>query len=580
MPSIAASLKATPEAGRSLVSRSLTSRPPQAPTGVKGILQWTPPALAVAGTLLAWSGSLVPSLLPRPWLLQGIISAVAISVGYLVGLLAARVIVPVTRRVHPSVARRTAIGIVVCTAAVLVGSLALHYVWRSDVNRVMGMEGSVAAYLLAAFVVGGSLGYLMLIALRVAHRLWLAAVRRLTRWMPLGVAKSLVLGALLVSAVFVFDVLVFGRLAGALSDAYLHATLSYDDDVSRPSLSTQAGGPGSLISWDGIGLQGREFVASARTRAELERFSGRPGRDPIRVYVGIGSAETVSDRARLAVDELERAGGFDRAALVMITPTGTGWVDPYAIDPLEFIFNGDTAAIAVQYSHLPSWVMLLGNQDLAIDSSWALFEEVTQRMTEIDEDERPRLFLYGESLGSFAQEAIFTDLDEVREQTDGALWVGPSRTNRLWQKLMAERSEDSPIWRPVVGDGMAVRFGPDGETLASVEGPWKTPRVAYLQHASDPITWLSTDLILQRPEWLDPPRGLDVSKWMPYVPGVTFLQVLVDLVMGTNAPIGHGHKFGAAQTEAWALITTPEAWSAADTQRLRSLIENDLGNPK
>ena len=580
MPSIAASLKATPEAAHSLGSRSHAGRPSQARTGVKGLLHWTPPALAVAGTLLAWSGSLVPSLLPRPWLLQGIISAVAISVGYFVGFLAARVIAPLTRRVQPSMARRTAIGIVGSTAAVLVGSLTLHYVWRSDVNRIMEMEGSVAAYLLAAFVVGGTLGYMVLIALRGVHRVWLAVVRRLTRWMTIRVAQSMAFVVLLVSGVLVFDVLIFGRLAGALSDAYLDATFSYDDDVSQPSLTTQAGGPGSLISWDGIGLQGREFVASARTRAELEEFSGRPGTDPIRVYAGIGSGDTVSDRAQLAVDELERAGGFDRAALVMIAPTGTGWVDPYAIDPVEFIFNGDTAAVAVQYSHLPSWVLLVGNQDLAIDSSRALFGELTQRMTAIEEDERPRLFLYGESLGSFALEAMFTDLDEVREQTDGALWVGPSRTNRLWQKLMAGRPEDSPIWRPVVRDGVAVRFGPDGETLASVVGQWKAPRVAYLQHASDPITWLSTDLILHQPEWLDPPRGPDVSKWMPYVPGVTFFQVLVDLVMGTNAPIGHGHKFGAAQAEAWALIATPEAWSAADTERLRSLIEGDLGDAK
>lgn len=580
MPSTATKPEAAPQGVASLDSRSNSGRGSQAWCGVKGLLHWTPPAVAVACTLLAWSGSLVPSLLPRPWLLQGVISAVAIFVGYFVGFLAARATAPLTRRVQPSVARRTAIGIVLSTAAVFVASLALHYVWRSDVNRIMDMDGSVAAYLLAASVVGGSLGYLLLIAFRVAHRSWLAAVRSLTTWMTVGVAKSIVLGVLLMSGVLVFDVIIVGRLAGAISNAYLDATLAHDDDVTEPSLSTQAGGPGSLISWEVIGRQGREFVASARTRAELEEFSGRLGSDPIRVYAGLESAETVSDRARLAVDELERAGGFDRAALVMIAPTGTGWVDPYAIDPVEFLFNGDSAAVAIQYSHLPSWVLLIGNQDLAIESSRALFEEVRQRMAVIDEDERPRLFLYGESLGSFALEAMFTDLDEVREQTDGVLWVGPSRTNRLWQKLIAERSAGSPVWRPVVRDGGAVRFGPDGETLASVEGPWRTPRVAYLQHASDPITWLSTDLILQRPEWLDPPRAPDVSTWMPYIPGVTFLQVLVDLVMGTNAPIGHGHKFGAAQAEAWALIASPESWSAADTERLRSLIEDDLGDAK
>lgn len=553
---------------------------PRPRSGVKGLLMWRPPGVAVVGALLAWSGSLVPSLLPRPWLLQASITAVAISVGYLLGLLAAKAITPLSRWVRPSVARHIATGIAMSVAALLTWTLGLHYLWRSDVNRIMGMDGSVALYLLAAFVAGGSLGYLVLVLFRVAHRMWLIAVRYLTRWMTAGVAKSIVAGVVLVSAVLVFDALIVGRLAGAVSDAYLHATSSYDGDVVRPSLGTLAGGPGSLISWDEIGRQGREFVASARTRAELEEFSGRPGADPVRVYAGLESAETAGDRARLAVDELERAGGLDRAALVMITPTGTGWVDPYAIDPVEFIYNGDTAAVAIQYSHLPSWVLLIGNQDVAIESSRALFQEIVQRLNAVDEVERPRLFLYGESLGSFALEAMFADLDDVREQTDGVLWVGPSRMNRLWQKLMAERSADTPVWRPVVGEGASVRFGPDGVTLASVEGLWEAPRVAYLQHASDPITWLSTDLILQRPEWLDPPRGPDVSRWMPYVPGVTFLQVLVDLVMGTNAPIGHGHKFGAAQAEAWALITSPETWSTTDTQRLRSLIEDDLGETR
>lgn len=547
-------------------------------SGVKGLGLWTPPAPAVAGALLAWSGSLVPSLLPRPWLLQASVSGVAILAGYLVGLLAAKMIAPFSRRVQPRAARNAGTGILLAAALVLVWTLTLHYMWRSDVNRIMDIDGSVALYLLAAVVAGGSLGYLMLVLFRVARRMWLIAVRHLTRWMTAGVAKSILLGVLSVAAVLVFDALIFGRLAGAVSDAYLDATSTYDGDVTRPSLGTQAGGPGSLISWDGIGRQGREFVASARTRDELEEFSGRPGTDPIRVYAGLESAATASDRARLAVDELERAGGFDRAALVMIAPTGTGWVDPYAVDPVEFIFNGDTAAVAVQYSHLPSWVLLIGNQDVAIESSRALFEEIIQRLNAIDEDERPRLFLYGESLGSFALEAMFANLNEVREQTDGVLWVGPARMNRLWQKLMSERSADTPVWRPVVGHGATVRFGPDGATLASVEGPWEAPRVAYLQHASDPITWLSTDLILQRPEWLDPPRGPDVSKLMPYVPGVTFLQVMVDLVMGTNAPIGHGHRFGAAQAEAWALITSPETWPTTDTERLRSLIEDDLGD--
>lgn len=57
-----------------------------------------------------------------------------------------------------------------------------------------------------------------------------------------------------------------------------------------------------------------------------------------------------------------------------------------------------------------------------------------------------------------------------------------------------------------------------------------------------PFTWLSIDLLFERPEWMDEPRGPDVSRRMPYGPVVTFWQLVVDLVMGTNAPLGHGQN--------------------------------------
>ncbi len=54
----------------------------------------------------------------------------------------------------------------------------------------------------------------------------------------------------------------------------------------------------------------------------------RPAKEPIRAYAGLATAEDPEDRARLAVDDLEHAGGFQRANLLVVGTTGSGWIDP------------------------------------------------------------------------------------------------------------------------------------------------------------------------------------------------------------------------------------------------------------
>ena len=61
--------------------------------------------------------------------------------------------------------------------------------------------------------------------------------------------------------------------------------------------------------------------------------SDRPSRDG--AHPGLCRPDTAADaeaRAALAVDDLERAGGFQRRNLVVFTTTGSGWVDPAMID--------------------------------------------------------------------------------------------------------------------------------------------------------------------------------------------------------------------------------------------------------
>ena len=89
--------------------------------------------------------------------------------------------------------------------------------------------------------------------------------------------------------------------------------------------------------------------------------------------------------------DLDRAGGFTRRYLLVTGTTGTGWVDPAAINSFEYITGGDSAAVAIQYSYLPSWASFLVDQDKARPAGRALFDAVYQKWSQLPPDQRPRL---------------------------------------------------------------------------------------------------------------------------------------------------------------------------------------------
>src|SRR4029450_6267760 len=100
------------------------------------------------------------------------------------------------------------------------------------------------------------------------------------------------------------------------------------EGVEPTTSPLRSGGPGSLVSWDSLGRQGRNIAGTGPTASEIAAFTGSPGKEPSRGEGGRPSARDVEDRAKLAVDDLERAGGFDRANLLVATTTGSGWLDP------------------------------------------------------------------------------------------------------------------------------------------------------------------------------------------------------------------------------------------------------------
>ena len=306
------------------------------------------------------------------------------------------------------------------------------------------------------------------------------------------------------------------------------------------------GSAASLVSWEELGRAGRQFIASGPTAEDIAAFTGRPAKRPLRVYVGLNSADDIADRAQLLLDEMIRTGAFDRALLVVATPTGTGWMDPAAMDTLEYLHGGDTAIVGLQYSYLTSWISLLVEPGYGSDAARAMFRAVYDHWTKLPKDARPRLYLQGLSLGAHGSNQSFQLEEVIGDPFNGAVWSGPPFTTRRWLDATQNRNAGSPEWLPTFGDGSIIRFTNQENHLDIPGATWGPMRFVYLQYASDPITFFSPDSLWRKPDWMNDPVGPDVSPELRWYPVVTFLQLGLDMAVGLAVPRGFGHDYAPA----------------------------------
>jgi uncharacterized membrane protein len=408
---------------------------------------------------------------------------------------------------------------------------------------------------------------------RLLRRFALWVARVLGRWIPPLPARLLGVLAAVVIAVFVLNGVLIDGLMTGVNNTFKTINGETNPAVSAPTESTRSGGPNSLVSWASLGNQGRTFIGSGPTTDQLRQFNGgAEPKAPIRVYTGLESASSPHDRAALAVQELQRTGAFSRKVLCVITTTGTGWVNLKAVDPLEYMYNGDTALVGMQYSYLPSWLSFLVDKARAREAGRELFNQVYDAWSHLPEGQRPRLLAFGESLGSFGAESAFSGAADMSQRTSGMLLVGPPNANTLWTDFVSERESGTRMVLPVYDQGETVRFGNRPSDLDSPSSTWDNPRVVYMQHPSDPIVWWSPRLMLNRPDWLAEKRGADVLPNMRWYPFVTFWQVTADMVYSTGVPPGHGHSYGTQSMHAWVDIVPPDGWTADKTAALDTIV--------
>jgi uncharacterized membrane protein len=451
-------------------------------------------------------------MLPHPWWIQAVISGLVMLQGYVVGLVAQGVRrSPRMRRVRTSGGRIRRIGgvhapapgsavrMITPAAALTATGVAITVNWYSTTALDTAVGLPPASPLAAVWTI--DLAVVVAIGLVLLGRAARFGVRRAararSRWVGAAAAASLLLG---------------GSAVPAAAQPGSAVTTAAVDDV-RP------------------GPRGRELLAGTPSAEQLRTETGRPAVDPIRVYAGLDSAGTDAARARAAVHELDRRGAFSREALLVAVPTGSGWVDPAAPRALERLYGGDTATVALQYSAVPSWIAYLGGSERAKAGARALLQAVRGRWLAAPPAHRPKLLVYGESLG------VIGGLDAVR--------------------TVSATHHDGAGRSPVVDGTLWV--GTPAAVLDQAARPDLDPSVGsrlLLAHPDDPVpVWSPRLAVLPSPRWQ--------SVWLP---GVSFWTSVADMVSVYWVPVGHGHRYGPEFDSAWARIALARPLGDLDTR--------------
>ena len=519
--------------------------------------------LGVIAALAMYAVSVSPSLMARSWAWHAVASGILVACGYVAGV--------VVQNVAQLVIRLTGLTISASEPVELgfrIGIGALFALWwlyaviqsyrrARKAAALVNMPGETFGEYLLGTAGAVVVSWVLLRIVGALNGLCWMLIASLDTHMPRP-------AAIVVSMVILFAIMFFLTskviLRGGIGFFRRKAeqlNMRTARGIYQPVVPERSASPASSVTWESVGGQGRVFLGRGPSRLDIAQVCGGVAMEPIRVYSGMPTGGSgIEQAAATVVAELHRTGAFDRAVILIAASTGSGWVDEWQVQPLEFLTRGNCATASLQYSYVPSALNWLTGLEPAQEASAALFAAVRAELDLMDEADRPALFVCGESLGAFASQSVFESFEDVLARVDGALWVGTPSFTPMHAALTAARHKGSPEVAPVVNNGRRVRFVNEPSDLRTdlygrELGPWGFPRVVYAQHPSDPVVWWTNKLIWTQPDWLRERAGRDVSLNVEFTRFATYIQVLADLPVAGTAPGGHGHTYHEELIPLW-----------------------------
>ena len=519
--------------------------------------------LGVIAALAMYAVSVSPSLMARSWAWHAVASGILVACGYVAGVVVQNVAQLVIRLTGLTISASEPvelgfrIGIGALFALWWIYAVVQSYRRARKAAALVNMPGETFGEYLLGTAGAVVVSWMLLRIVGALNRLCWMIIASLDAHMPRP-------AAIVVSMVILFAIMFFLTskviLRGGIGFFRRKAeqlNMRTARGIYQPFVPERSASPASSVTWESVGGQGRVFLGRGPSRLDIAQVCGGVAMEPIRVYSGMPTGGAgIEQAAATVVAELHRTGAFDRAVILIAASTGSGWVDEWQVQPLEFLTRGNCATASLQYSYVPSALNWLTGLEPAQEASAALFAAVRAELDLMDEADRPALFVCGESLGAFASQSVFESFEDVLARVDGALWVGTPSFTPMHAALTAARHKGSPEVAPVVNNGRRVRFVNEPSDLRTdlygrELGPWGFPRVVYAQHPSDPVVWWTNKLIWTQPDWLRERAGRDVSLNVEFTRFATYIQVLADLPVAGTAPGGHGHTYHEELIPLW-----------------------------
>jgi len=318
---------------------------------------------------------------------------------------------------------------------------------------------------------------------------------------------------------------------------------AYPDAPTNPHVTA---GPNSVVAFDAIGKEGRRFVLMTLTPEQITEVMGEPAKPPVRAVAGFGSASTAQDRAKIALAELERLGGFERSLIVVAAPTGVGYVNYSFAEAVEYLTRGDCAIVVPQYALVPSALALKETREGEAQQELIL-AGIRDRIAEMPESSRPRLVQFGESLGAeVALDVAAGGTDRFEELgVERGLYLGTPFRTALWERWFSER--------PLIDPKGLIGLVSQASEIADLP---EAARHVMVIHHDDPINKFDYAALVRAPWWMGPPetRPPGVPRETAFRPVITFIITLIDLKNGMNSKPGQfvrqGHDYRIELREA------------------------------
>ena len=519
--------------------------------------------LGVIAALAMYAVSVSPSLMARSWAWHAVASGILVACGYVAGVVVQNVAQLVIRLTGLTISASEPvelgfrIGIGALFALWWIYAVVQSYRRARKAAALVNMPGETFGEYLLGTAGAVVVSWMLLRIVGALNGLCWMLIASLDAHMPRP-------AAIVVSMVILFAIMFFLTskviLRGGIGFFRRKAeqlNMRTARGIYQPFVPERSASPASSVTWESVGGQGRVFLGRGPSRLDIAQVCGGVAMEPIRVYSGMPTGGSgIEQAAATVVAELHRTGAFDRAVILIAASTGSGWVDEWQVQPLEFLTRGNCATASLQYSYVPSVLNWLTGLEPAQEASAALFAAVRAELDLMDEADRPALFVCGESLGAFASQSVFESFEDVLARVDGALWVGTPAFTPMHAALTAARHKGSPEVAPVVHNARRVRFVNEPSDLRTdlygrELGPWGFPRVVYAQHPSDPVVWWTNKLIWTQPDWLRERAGRDVSLNVEFTRFATYIQVLADLPVAGTAPGGHGHTYHEELIPLW-----------------------------